>query len=115
MAGNIVYQDANQLTLTVPSGIESGDVLVYGNQPCVALTDRGANIAGKSTLKFNGAVEVELTGASEEDAVYINATTFALSLSDDGSSIFFGTCITDADADDMVVVRIGGQEPGAGS
>lgn len=115
MATNIKFQDANQLLLTVASGITSGEQYVYGNQPCVALTDRGEDVAGKATLKFDGAAEFELAGAAEEDAVYIHVTTYALSLADDGDHVFFGVCITDADANDLVTIRIGGIEPGSGS
>lgn len=115
MAGNIRFDSGDQLLLTVPSGVLTGEAFVYGNQPCVALTSRGASVAGKATLKFNGVAQFELAGASEEDAVYIHATTFALSLTDDASHVFFGTCVSDADDDDMVDIRIGGIEPGSGS
>jgi len=116
MAGNIIFDQGDQLLLTVPSGIATGEPFVYGNQPCVALTDRGEDVAGKATLKFNGVVELELAGAVEEDPVYIHATTFALSATDDADHVFFGVCVNDADATtDLVHIRIGGIEPGSGS
>ena len=115
MAANVIYQTGDQLLLTVPSGVVSGGPVVYGNQPGVALTDRGADVAGKATVKFDGVFELELASASAEDPVYIHATTRALSLSDDADHVFFGVCISDSDADDLVHIRIGGIEPGSGS
>jgi predicted RecA/RadA family phage recombinase len=113
MATIVRYQEGNQLRLPVASGVESNDLVVFGNQPAVALTDRDAD--GYATLKFDGVVNVELASASAEDAVYITPSTGALSLTDDADKVFFGVCITDSDADDMVDVRIGGIEPGSGS
>lgn len=115
MATNLKYQDGDQLLLTVPSGIASGEPLLYGQQPCVALTDRGEDVAGKATVKFNGVFNLELAGATEEDPVYIHVSTFALALADDGDHVFFGVCVSDSDDDDMVDIRIGGIEPGSGS
>lgn len=115
MATNRRFATGNQLLLTVASGVESGDPVVYGNQPAVALDDRGTAVAGKATLQFDGVFQFELTGATEEDAVYITPSTGALSLTDDANKVFFGVCITDADDDDLVDIRIGGIEPGSGS
>ena len=113
MAGNIIFDQGDQLTVAVISGTVSGDAVAFGNQPGVALTDRATD--GTATVKFNGVAELELTGTVAEDAVYINPATGALTLTDDADHIFFGVCINDADADDMVRIRIGGIEPGSGS
>jgi len=114
MAGNIVFDEGNQLVVDVIADTESGDAVIFGNQPGVALTDRDAN--GQATVKFNGVAEFEIEGASAEDAVYITPSTGALSLTDDANQAFFGVCINDADATtDLVRVRIGGIEPGSGS
>jgi predicted RecA/RadA family phage recombinase len=115
VAGNIRFDQGDQLLLTVPSGVDSGEPVVYGNQPGVALTDRGEQVAGKATVKFNGVAQFELAGAAEEDPVYINVSTRALALADDAGSVFYGICVSDADDDDLVDVRIGGIPPGAGS
>jgi predicted RecA/RadA family phage recombinase len=110
MATNIIFDDGDQLSVTVLAGTASGDPVVFGNQPGVALTDigDGGNAAGKASVKFSGVVLLELAGAAEEDAVYISTSDYSLSLTDDASSVFYGVCINDADADDMVRVRIGG-------
>ena len=114
MAGNIVFDQGDQLVVAVIADTESGDAVAFGNQPGVALTDRDAD--GNATVKFNGVAEFAVEGASAEDAVYINPATGALTLTDSASVVFFGTCINDADAtSDLVRVRIGGIEPGSGS
>lgn len=114
MAGNIIFNDGDQLSVTVLAGTVSGDPVLFGNQPGVALTDRDTT-TGKATVKFSGVIEVEMAGAAAEDAIYIAVADYALVLADTGAHAFFGTCIDDADADDMVRVRIGGIEPGSGS
>ncbi|MGB8248290.1 MAG: DUF2190 family protein [Chlorobium sp.] len=113
MAGNIIFTDGDQLTVPVISGTVSGDPVVFGNQPGVALTDRASD--GTATVKFSGVVLLELSGATIADAVYIDPTDGSLTLTDTANDVFFGVCIGSADADDMVRVRIGGIEPGSGS
>jgi predicted RecA/RadA family phage recombinase len=118
MAGNIIFDDGDQLSVAVLSGTESGDPVVFGNQPGVALTDRGdgGNPATHATVKFSGVVLLYINGATAEDAVYIDPTDYSLTLSDDGDNVFYGVCIEDADiSDNAVRVRIGGIEPGSGS
>lgn len=118
MAGNIIFDDGDQLSVEVISGTVSGDAVAFGNQPGVALTDRGdgGNPATHATVKFSGVVLLERSGATAGDAIYINPLTGGLELSDDGDHIFYGVAIDDADAvTDMVRVRIGGIEPGSGS
>lgn len=113
MATNIKFNDGDQLKVHVGSGVESGDPVVFGNQPGVALTD--ADDDDYATVKFNGVATFELENANREDAVYITPATGALSLTDDANKVFYGVCLEDADADDMVDIRIGGIEPGSGS
>lgn len=113
MAGNIVFDQGDQLVVAVIANTVSGDAVAFGNQPGVALTDRATD--GTATVKFNGVAEFELTGAVAGDAVYIDPLDGSLTLTDSADDIFFGTAIADADADDMVRIRIGGIEPGSGS
>lgn len=115
MAGNIVFNEGDQLTVAVLPGTVSGDPVVWGNQPGVALTDVGATVRGAATVKFSGVVRVELAGASEEDAVYIDPTDYSLTLTDTADDVFYGVAMGTSDADDLVNVRIGGIEPGSGS
>jgi predicted RecA/RadA family phage recombinase len=114
MAANIIYSEGDQLEVAVLSGTESGDPVVWGNQPGVALIDRDAS-TGKATVKFSGVVALTLAGATAEDAVYIDPADYSLTLTDDADNVFYGVALTDSDADDIVHVRIGGIEPGSGS
>ena len=120
MSTNIVHEDATQLSLPIAAHhLSAGDPYLFGNQPCVALTDKGSThhhhgggggIEDEATLKFNGSARFELSGASAEDPVYIDTDGMELSL-DDADGPFFGVCITDSDDDDMVTIRIGGIPP----
>lgn len=118
MARNIIFNDGDSLSVPVISGTVSGDAVVWGNQPGVALTDRsdGGNATGYATVKFSGVIEVELAGAVDADAVYIDPTDYALTLTDSADDVFFGVCLGASDATtDLVYVRIGGIEPASGS
>lgn len=53
MARNRHYAEATQFPLPVPADTESGDALVIGDLPCVALTDRDDD--GESTVQTDGA------------------------------------------------------------
>ncbi|MFZ1361342.1 MAG: DUF2190 family protein [Candidatus Nanopelagicales bacterium] len=62
MAKNIVFTDGNQLSETVPSGVKSGEPVIVGDRPGVALTDRDE--AGKATIKFNGVAKLTVESAA---------------------------------------------------
>lgn len=66
MATNIVHEDGDQLfrKITVPSsGAKSGDPVLCGQRPGVALTDQDAN--GFATVKFNGSVTLSVKGVDQ--------------------------------------------------
>lgn len=54
MATNRVREHATRLSLPVPSGTESGDALVIGALPCVAVTDRDTDTAGSASVQTDG-------------------------------------------------------------
>jgi predicted RecA/RadA family phage recombinase len=63
MATNIVHEDGNQLfrKVTVPSsGAKSGDPVLVGQRPGVALTDQDSS--GFATVKFNGSATLSVKG-----------------------------------------------------
>lgn len=60
MALNQVYDDAESLSLPVEVGVESGDPVLVGDLPGVALTDRDAG--GYATVRMAGAFELEVKG-----------------------------------------------------
>lgn len=69
MATNIVHEEGNQLhrKITVPaSGAKSGDPVLCGVRPGVALTDQDAD--GYATVKFNGSAALSVKGETTVDA-----------------------------------------------
>lgn len=74
MATNEVFRDADSITLPVPSGVVSGEVVKVGALVGVALTDRDAD--GNATVRRKGGWTV--TAAAETyavgDAVYGHAS-----------------------------------------
>lgn len=60
MATNREKATGTRLYLTVPEGTESGDPLVIGAMPCVALTDRDAD--GKATVQTDGTFRLSVHG-----------------------------------------------------
>lgn len=66
MATNIVHEDGNQLfrKISVPSsGAKSGDPVLVGQRPGVALTDQDAD--GFATVKFNGSATLSVKGIDQ--------------------------------------------------
>lgn len=68
MAKNVIYEDANQLEVVVTTApgarAVSGDPVLCGLLPAVALTDATDTVAnrGEATCKFNGAAEFTVYG-----------------------------------------------------
>lgn len=73
MALNQVYDDAESLSLPVEAGVESGDPVLVGDIPGVALTDRDAD--GNATVRLAGAFELEVkgVGTSGNSAIDVGA------------------------------------------
>jgi predicted RecA/RadA family phage recombinase len=61
MALNIAREECDQVSVPVADGTRSGDLILVGDLPAVALTDKGAQTAGDATVKFNGSVYVDVT------------------------------------------------------
>lgn len=71
MALNICRDEAEQVSVPVPSGTESGDVVLIGDLPAVALVDRGAQTVDEATVKFDGSIYADVTIAvALGDAIY---------------------------------------------
>lgn len=75
-----VYEDGDQLSVAVASGTLSGDPVVLGRVPGVALKDRDAT-TGEATVKFDGVHLISVRGWSGAanaaiavgDTVYFNS------------------------------------------
>lgn len=66
MAKNIVFDHGDQLSLpvTAPATPTSGDPVLVGELPGVALTDE--NTEGNTTVKLNGVANLEVVGTSDD-------------------------------------------------
>lgn len=74
MAKNIVFTDTHTLNLEVPSGTTSGDALLVGILPVVALTDRDSDGRATCAVATSTVVEIPVTGAlAEGAAVYVTS------------------------------------------
>lgn len=71
MATNEVYDLADSLGLAVASGVVSGDPVVVGLMPGVALQDRGEDTSGEATVKMRGAFDLSVKGVNEAGNVAI--------------------------------------------
>lgn len=72
-----VYESGDQLSVPVPVGTLSGDPVVYGQVPGVALKDRDAT-TGEATVKFSGVHMITVQGinAGGNTAIAAGATVF---------------------------------------
>lgn len=77
MALNQVFEDANNLSVvcTAPATPTSGDPVMWGQRPGVALTDEGAdgNAAGFTTVRFKGAFTLSVKGEQAAGSVAVAA------------------------------------------
>lgn len=110
MATNRIYgQSHKTLTLPVPAETSSGDPLVIGELPCVAVTDRVSD--AEATVQLDGVFHLEVTatavggGVAVGDPVYFNDGD----LTDDavtGSNPFFGYALAAITADNTETIRV---------
>lgn len=54
MAKNRIREKATRLSLPVPDGTKSGDPLVIGSLPCVAVVDKSAWTVGDASVQTDG-------------------------------------------------------------
>lgn len=60
MATNIIFDKGDALSVPVVAGAKSGDPVLFGDLPGIALLDIDAD--GNSTVKFSGVAEVSVKG-----------------------------------------------------
>lgn len=104
MAKNLRFSNARKLYLDVPSGTKSGDAVMIGDLPGVALIDRDSN--GKATIDTSGGYKLTVSGAIEPgDIVYF--TDGSLSAATEGTEVtagkHFGYALEAGENDDITV------------
>lgn len=119
MATNQVYEHGDAFTVPAaavdePATPESGDALLIGVMPAVALTDPYTNAAGVSTIsvKTNGvfdlAVEAEAAAVAIGDRLYYDATDDGLNNSSSGNTSWgYALGAIDNGATAVIPVKIG--------
>lgn len=63
MAKNRLFAKSDKISLPVPEGTKSGDALVVGDLPVVAVTDRDAN--GKASCQTDGGWKLTVEGKNK--------------------------------------------------
>jgi predicted RecA/RadA family phage recombinase len=64
LAKNRVREKATRLALPVPDGTKSGDPLVIGSLPCVAVVDKGAWTTTDASVQTDGSWSFNVIGAN---------------------------------------------------
>lgn len=112
MALNRELDSANQIVVPVPEETKSGDPLIIGELPCVALID--ANADGEASVQCDGAFRLSVEGVNNEgntkiepgDIIYMKEGVLG---ADDVAGVRFGYALgtVEAGATATIVVKIG--------
>lgn len=77
MALNRARERANQVSFPVADGTESGDIVMVGDIPALALTDEGAWTDGEATVQMECSVYLDVSVAIDAgDIIYDHSGTF---------------------------------------
>lgn len=121
MATNQVFDEADQLSVvcTQPATPASGDPVLFGQMPGVALTDEGdgGNAATATSVKFSGVYEFEVKGENNAgntaiaagDILYYDSAATVKINKDNTNGVRFGYAMAavDSGATATIAVRIG--------
>lgn len=109
VATNRVKESANRLALPVPDGTVSGDPLVLGALPCVAVTDQDEWTEGEASVQTDGSWRYPVVGddgapAAIEvgDIIYLDSGV----LSSDDSGDRFGYALEPVGSGDTTEIEV---------
>lgn len=114
MAKNELYNAGDQIPLTVPAGTISGDPIVDGQLPAVALIDRGTD--GRASCKTNGVFLLPVKGidasanaaVAEGDILYlVVGDTPKLSKKNTGVRFGYALAVVTSGATATIAVKVG--------
>lgn len=113
MAKNRIYEEADSLRLPVPAETESGDPVVVGNIPGVAVTDRDAT-DGKATVDMDGAYKLPVKAVNKAgnskvavgDIIYMKGTQLNKN-NEEGTRFGYALEEVEAGAEAEIRVKIG--------
>lgn len=89
MATNIIFEEGDSITLPVPAGTLSGEPVLVGSLPGVALTSRD-DTTGTATVRLEGVALLNVAGAITNvgDPVYIVTADRSLTATATGNTVF---------------------------
>ena len=113
MAKNRVYADGRFLYLEVPSGTESGDPVVVGDIPGVALIDRDDD--DKATIDTSGVYKLEVEAKDDDgdaaisvgDKLYYDATDDEITKDDSDKLFGYALEAVDGGEKEEILVKVG--------
>lgn len=102
MATNKVLVEGNQFSIEVPNGTASGDALMVGDLPAVALRDE---VEGETTVDTRGVYLFDVSSsAGVGDIVYLADGELS---TDDSSGKRFGYALEEAESGDEIKIKVG--------
>lgn len=115
MAKNRIYEHGKQISVAVPVGTVSGDPVVLGQMPAVALIDRDAN--GSASVDTGGVYDLPVKGVdgvpanvaiAAGDIIYYNAAATP-KLNKNNAGVRFGYALkaVASGATDTIRVKVG--------
>jgi len=112
MAKNREYAKANEVKLPVPEGTKSGDPLILGGLPAVALQDRQSD--GEATCQFDGAyrLSVEAKNKAGNKAIGVGDILFMKGgklgvNNEEGTRYGYALAAIESGKTEVIVVKIG--------
>lgn len=113
MAKNLIFRDGDQLSVvcTQPASPVSGDPVLFGDQPGVALTDKRAD--NTTSVKFSGVIEVSVKGidGSGNSAVAVGDKLYYSSadtpkVNKKAATVAFGTAMATVGSGSTATIRV---------
>lgn len=108
MALNRVREHGTRLALPVPDGTVSGDALVLGGLPCVAVTDADEWTEGEASVQTDGTwrFPVHAAGGAIEPGAIVYRDAGDGSLSDSNADVRFGYALQHIDNGATVEIEV---------
>lgn len=105
MATNQRFMPGDRINVPVPEGTVSGDPVVIGSLPGVAVTSRDTD--GNATVWFDGVWDLDVTGAVTTIGAPVYLASSGLNAANSGSDTLFGYALaTKTAAESTIPVKI---------
>lgn len=107
MALNRVREEADKLSLPVPNGTKSGDPLVLGDLPCVAVVDQNQWTPSAASVQCDGSFRFDVTDTG--GGIVVGTSLYLQNdgtLNDNNGGKFFGYALEAVDANDTAAIEV---------